>query len=61
MRTAVELGVWFSGGAAVMLAVAGLGNWWRFGSPFDLGYQHVDQSGSFVDGFAGQLLNPGRA
>ena len=38
----------------------GLGNWWRFGSPFDLGYQRVDQSGSFVDGFVGQLLNPGK-
>lgn len=60
LRKACSLGLCWGLGAIAMLGVNGLGAWWRFGSPFDLGYQKVFQNFPLVDGLWGQAFSPGK-
>jgi hypothetical protein len=48
-------------GATALMVVFALGNWWRFGSPFDLGYQTVKQSYPVLEGLTNQLFSPGKS
>jgi hypothetical protein len=48
-------------GAAPMLALLGVTNWWRFGSPVDLGYEKVPLDHPIHEGLYGLLLSPGKS
>lgn len=37
------------------------GNWWRFGSPTDLGYPRVPQTFPLLEGLQGLFLSPGKS
>ena len=51
----------FGGGSALPLLLYGLANWWRYGSPFDLGYQVVSLDFPVLDGLRGLFLSPGKS
>ena len=57
----VKAGAATAAGAALPLVLFGATNWWRFGSPFDLGYQQVPLDFPIVDGLYGLLLSPGKS
>jgi hypothetical protein len=57
---AVRAGALYSAGAVAMLAVNALFAWWRFESPFDLGYQQVFQSYPLISGLTGQAWSTGK-
>lgn len=59
-RRALASGAAYGAGAVVVLAVNSGFNWWRFGSPFDLGYENVYQSNSLLSGVTGQLWSSGK-
>lgn len=48
-------------GAVPMLLLLGVTNWWRFGSPFDLGYEKVPLDHPVHEGLYGLLLSPGKS
>lgn len=61
LRQAARSVAAFGAGATVLLVVfAGL-NWWRFGSPFDLGYETVNQAFPLIEGVVNQLFSPGKS
>lgn len=57
---AVGVGLAYLAGAAGMLVANALFNWWRFGSPTDLGYQQVFQNNPLISGLTGQLWSTGK-
>lgn len=59
-RPALTAGAGYGAGAVALLAINSAFNWWRFESPFDLGYQHVYQDNSLISGLTGQLWSSGK-
>lgn len=59
-RSTLRVGAAYGFAAIAMLIVNALFNWWRFGSPFDLGYQQVFQNFPLVTGLADQTWSPGK-
>lgn len=51
----------FAVGVAPMLALFALGNWWRYGSPFDPGYQDVPLDFPVLEALQGFLFSPGKS
>jgi len=48
-------------GALPLLALLLVSNWWRFGSPLDLGYEKVPLDHPIAEGLYGFLLSPGKS
>lgn len=51
----------FAAGGLIPLAAFLLFNWWRFGSPTDLGYPSVPQSFPLLEGLTNQFFRPGKS
>lgn len=60
-RRARQATLAFVAGCAVVLALFAAGNWWRFGSPFDLGYQEVPLDFPILEALQGFLFSPGKS
>lgn len=58
--SAVLAGFGYLAGAVGMLAVNAAFNWWRFGSPTDLGYEQVFQNNPLISGLTGQVWSTGK-
>lgn len=48
-------------GALPLVVLLLVSNWWRFGSPFDLGYEKVPLDHPIHEGLYGFLLSPGKS
>ncbi len=51
----------FGGAFSVTVALLLLSNWWRFGSPFNLGYATIPLDYPIQDGLYGLFLSPGKS
>ena len=62
-RRIVEFGGWFTAGAFGPLLLLALANWWRYGSPTNLGYAlgSARQSYPILRGLAGQWISSGKS
>ncbi len=60
-RSAVRVAVLFTTGGLFPLIAFLWFSWWRFGSPFDLGYESVPQSFPFFEGLLNQFFRPGKS
>jgi hypothetical protein len=58
---AVKAGLAFGAGSAIPMAVLLASNWWRFGSPLDLGYTSVPLNFPVLEGMYGLFLSPGKS
>jgi hypothetical protein len=61
IKTLALTGVAVAAGAAVPVALFLVSNVWRFGSPFDLGYQAVPLDYPVLEGLYGLFLSPGKS
>lgn len=61
VRSVVTTGAAVAAGAAPPVLLFLLSNTWRFGSPFDLGYQAVPLEFPLVEGLYGLFLSPGKS
>jgi hypothetical protein len=57
MRTALAFGAGFAVPVALLLVT----NWWRWGSPLDLGYERIPLDFPIAEGLYGLLLSPGKS
>ncbi len=63
-RRVIEFGAWFSAGAIGPLVLLLVVNWWRYGSPTNLGYAlgtATDQSYPILRGVEGQWFSSGKS
>ena len=63
VRRLVEFGGWYTAGAIPPLGLLLLANWWRYGSPTNLGYalSSANQSYPVLRGLAGQWFSSGKS
>lgn len=51
----------FAAGAAPFVGLLLWSNWWRFGGPFDLGYETIPLDHPMLEGLYGLFLSPGKS